>query len=86
MNLCFDKELLKILTAEEIIYISILINVKHYSESFHAAEFYGSDIYIKLFNFYSTEMPYGTAKARTGMPDVWILNKLRERDKQGERE
>ena len=33
----------------------------------------------KLFNYFceSGEMPYGVAKARTGDPDDWILNRLR---------
>jgi len=41
-------------------------------------DFYGTSAYEKLFNYYLTsgEMPYGTAKARDGMPDEWILNKL----------
>jgi hypothetical protein len=30
----------------------------------------------KLFNLFSTEMPYGTQKARTGDPTVWILERL----------
>jgi hypothetical protein len=41
--------------------------------------FYDSDAYIKLFEYFAfetSEMPYGTAKARTGDPDVWILEYL----------
>jgi len=36
------------------------------------------DLYERLFVYYcdSGEMPYGVAKARTGMPDEWILDKL----------
>lgn len=34
------------------------------------------DLYSKLFQYYSTEMPYGVAKARTGEPDKWIIQKL----------
>ena len=41
-------------------------------------DFYDSSAYEKLFNYYLTsgDMPYGTAKARDGMPDVWILEHL----------
>jgi len=38
-------------------------------------EFYGSTAYEKLFELLAFdwgEMPYGTAKARDGMPDEWI--------------
>jgi hypothetical protein len=34
------------------------------------------DQYEKLFELFSTEMPYGTQKARTGDPTVWILEQL----------
>ena len=37
------------------------------------------NLYEKLYDYYvfeTAEMPYGTAKARTGDPDVWILDKL----------
>lgn len=36
------------------------------------------DLYEKLYEHFlnSGEMPYGTAKARTGMPDVWILDHI----------
>ena len=27
-------------------------------------------------NYYEDEMPYGVKKARTGMPDEWIYDKL----------
>ena len=39
---------------------------------------YGSDVYDELFNYFanSGEMPYGVMKARTGMPDEWIANRL----------
>ena len=41
--------------------------------------FYGSSAFDKLFEYFAFEtgeMPYGTAKARTGDPDVWILEHL----------
>tara|TARA_E500000331_G_scaffold229024_1_gene219242 strand:- start:1228 stop:1452 length:225 start_codon:yes stop_codon:yes gene_type:complete len=42
-------------------------------------EFYGSEAYGKLYEYFAFEtgeMPYGTAKARTGDPDWWILEYL----------
>jgi hypothetical protein len=42
--------------------------------------FYESTAFDKLFNHFcgTGEMPIGVAKARTGEPDVWILNRLAE--------
>ena len=39
---------------------------------------YGSEVYEDLYNYFanSGEMPYGVMKARTGMPDEWIYDKL----------
>ena len=45
-------------------------------------EFYSSSAYEKLFEYFAfdtAEMPYGVAKARTGDPDVWILEYLEAR-------
>ena len=45
-------------------------------------EFYGTNAYDKLyayFAFEACEMPYGVCKARTGDPDVWILEELESR-------
>ena len=41
---------------------------------------YGSDVYEDLFEYYmsSGEMPYGITKARTGDPDVWIVDRVFE--------
>ena len=42
-------------------------------------DFYGSSAFDKLFEYFAFEtgeMPYGTAKARDGEPDVWILEYL----------
>ena len=41
---------------------------------------YGSEVYEDLYNYFanSGEMPYGVMKARTGMPDEWIYDKLCE--------
>ena len=42
-------------------------------------DFYGTGAFEKLFEYFAFEtgeMPYGTAKARDGMPDEWILEEL----------
>ncbi len=42
-------------------------------------EFYGTAAFDKLFEhfaFDTAEMPYGVAKARTGDPDTWILDRV----------
>lgn len=41
-----------------------------------SSKFYGSNLYKKLFNHYSPEMPYGVAKYKTGDADVWILDRV----------
>jgi hypothetical protein len=47
-----------------------------------SADFYGTPAYEKLFEYFAfsnkgdAQMPYGTAKARDGMPDEWILDYL----------
>jgi len=41
-------------------------------------DFYGTAAFDKLYKYFADEMPYGIAKARTGDPDFWILNKLGE--------
>lgn len=33
-------------------------------------------LYTKLLGYYADEMPYGIAKARTGDPDLWILERI----------
>ena len=37
---------------------------------------YGSKCYDELMDYFADEMPYGVMKARTGMPDEWIIDKL----------
>ena len=39
---------------------------------------YGSEVYEELYEYYvsSGEMPYGVMKARTGMPDEWIIDRV----------
>jgi len=42
-------------------------------------EFFGSSAYEKLYSYFvfdTGEMPYGTAKARDGDPDYWIVDHL----------
>ena len=46
---------------------------------FEADMFYDSSAYEKLYEYFAfeiCEMPYGIAKARTGSPDDWILERL----------
>ena len=42
--------------------------------------FYGSEVYNKLYNYYleSGELPVSIAKARTGDPDQWILDRVEQ--------
>ncbi len=37
---------------------------------------YGRDAFNELIDYFADEMPYGVMKARTGMPDEWIYDKL----------
>jgi hypothetical protein len=37
---------------------------------------YGGDAFDELMDYYADEMPYGVMKARTGMPDEWIIDRL----------
>jgi len=37
---------------------------------------YGGECFDGLMDYYADEMPYGVKKARTGMPDEWIHDKL----------
>ena len=37
---------------------------------------YGSQCYDELMDYLADEMPYGVMKARDGMPDEWIIDKL----------
>ena len=42
-------------------------------------DFYATPAFEKLFEYFAFEtgeMPYGTAKARDGEPDVWIVEYL----------
>ena len=37
---------------------------------------YGRDAFDELIDYFADEMPYGVMKARTGMPDEWIIDRL----------
>ena len=37
---------------------------------------YGSQCYDELMDYFADEIPYGVMKARDGMPDEWIIDKL----------
>jgi len=38
----------------------------------------GGELYDDLYTYFQADMPYGIQKARTGMPDEWIADKLLE--------
>ena len=41
------------------------------------SEFHNHDrLWSKVYSFFVKDMPYGTAKARTGDPESWVLNRL----------
>ena len=50
-------------------------------------DFYDSSAYNKLYEYFAFDgpirMPYGTAKARDGDPDVWILEYLENINTEG---
>ena len=37
---------------------------------------YGSQCYDELMDYFADGMPYGVMKARDGMPDEWIIDRL----------
>ena len=37
---------------------------------------YGGQCFDELMDYFADEMPYGVMKARTGMPDEWIIDRL----------
>jgi len=81
-NIIFNDELTEALTPEELILVALTIEVwenapvSYAHRAFH--DFYDSSAYYKLFDLWMHEMPYGTAKARTGDPELWIINKLKK--------
>lgn len=71
-----NKEIFKEakLTQEEIVKVNRFVD-----DGDIAFEFISTVVFEKLFKYFTTdtmEMPYGIAKARTGEPDVWILDRL----------
>jgi hypothetical protein len=49
--------------------------------TYSRADFYDSPSHDKLFEYFAfktREMPYGTAKARTGDPEIWIMERLKQ--------
>ena len=65
------------LDASEINFVTQILD-----DQIDSAEFLTSSAYEKLFEYFAfsnegdARMPYGTAKARDGMPDEWILDHL----------
>ena len=37
---------------------------------------YGGECFDELMDYFADEMPYGVMKARTGMPDEWIVDRI----------
>ena len=37
---------------------------------------YGGPCFDELMDYFADEMPYGVMKARKGMPDEWIIDRL----------
>tara|TARA_R110002020_G_scaffold50716_7_gene143218 strand:+ start:9724 stop:10035 length:312 start_codon:yes stop_codon:yes gene_type:complete len=70
--LFFLEGLQDILTPEETVYISLLLSGK-----IDEGDFLNTDTYLKLFDHFASEIPYGVAKCRTGEPDLWIINNLK---------
>lgn len=71
-----NKEILEAasLTPDEMVEVNRFI--ENGDKSF---EFISTVVFEKLFKYFTAdtmEMPYDIAKARTGEPDVWILDRL----------
>ena len=69
------------MTLEEIYTQANLTNVERDNMPYYrdgSLLFYGSTAFEKLYEYFICEMPYGIAKARTGCPDEWILEKIDE--------
>jgi|3_EtaG_2_1085321.scaffolds.fasta_scaffold350067_2 hypothetical protein len=73
LDIIFNDELIEVLTPEELIFVGLIVE-----EHIDSYDFLDSSAYDKLFGLYMNKMPYGTAKARTGDPDKWIINKLKK--------
>lgn len=54
--------------------LEILTKVEAGEEEFDPND----DLYLKIYEYFLGSMPYGTAKARTGDPGVWISEHLHE--------
>lgn len=64
------------LTAEEILLMPCIIAETPASGGIEFCETAAFDKLFDYFAFEACEMPYGTAKARTGDPVDWILERL----------
>ena len=63
------KDLLKSLSRDEVQQLMRVLTDRDDIMNHHK-------LYEKLYNYFVTDMPYGTAKGRTGDPADWILNRL----------
>ncbi len=73
LDTIFNEKLVATLEPDELIFIALIA-----SGSEVDYDLCGSSAFEKLFELYFEEMPYGIAKARTGDPQTWIINKITE--------
>ena len=54
------------------------ILIKHDALNMDISQLDDEKLLFDLYGHFQDQMPYGTQKARTGMPDEWIADKLLE--------
>jgi len=54
------------------------ILIKHDSLNIELEDLDEPKLLQDLFEYFQEDMPYGTQKARTGDPDVWIMDRLED--------
>lgn len=75
IDLFFDRQLQSFLSPNDIAELTFILEEK---DSYIAEEnLFDSSFYDSLFEHFICEMPYGIAKARTGDPVRWILDRLK---------
>lgn len=75
IDLFFDVELQAILSPNDMAELAFILEEK---DDYVAEEIlFDSSFYDSLFGYFIYEMPYGIAKARTGDPVRWILDRLK---------
>lgn len=75
IDLFFDRELQGILSPNDMAELAFILEEK---DDYIAEEkLFDSSFYDSLFEHFIYEMPYGIAKARTGDPVKWILDRFK---------